>query len=181
MREGVLLSALVHAVILAVILFGPELAFLKTDPAEIEARQQELERLQRERERQAQRFVFVQPRTELPPLKASPRPELSDLDRSARSPEKAPSLENPLPRAEGNSRERVEASPDERMRGEGPAPKPSPPKESTPKRSRIRGRPGLARLSTKSHSRAALQASTEPYASTMVMSGRECVRSDIPE
>ena len=52
---------------------------------------------------------------------------MSDLDRSARSPLKAPSLENPLPMARGNSRERTEASPEEKMRGEGPAPEPAPP------------------------------------------------------
>jgi TonB family protein len=117
-RDGVALAVALHAVILALMLFAPQ--FLPERP------QAELIQPVRPREEEP-RFVFVQPRTELPPLKPSPRPELSDLDRSARSPEKAPSLENPLPRAEGNSRERVEASPDERMRGEGPAPTPSPP------------------------------------------------------
>jgi TonB family protein len=52
---------------------------------------------------------------------------MSDVDRSARSTEKAPTLTNPLPSARGNSTERTESSPDERMRGEGPAPKPAPP------------------------------------------------------
>jgi TonB family protein len=64
---------------------------------------------------------------EMPALRESPRPEVSDLDRSARAPLKAPSLESPLPMARGNSRERVEAAPEERMRGEGPAPQPAPP------------------------------------------------------
>jgi TonB family protein len=63
---------------------------------------------------------------ELPALRQSPRAEISDLDRSARSPLKAPTLDSPLPRAEGNSRERTEAAPEEKMRGEGPAPTPAP-------------------------------------------------------
>jgi TonB family protein len=53
---------------------------------------------------------------------------MSDLDRSARSPDKtAPKLENPLPMAKGNSTERTEAAPEEKMRGQGPAPQPAPP------------------------------------------------------
>jgi TonB family protein len=76
---------------------------------------------------EAPTFVFVQPRVELPALRESPRPEISDLDRSARSPLKAPSLDNPLPMARGNSRERTEAAPEEKMRGEGPAPESAPP------------------------------------------------------
>ena len=53
---------------------------------------------------------------------------MSDVDRSARSPEKAPSLTNPVAvRPAATPRERTEASPEEKMRGEGPAPKPAPP------------------------------------------------------
>ena len=74
------------------------------------------------------RFVFVQPRVELPPTRKPDRVEMSDLDRSARSPEKSePQLENPLPMARGNSTERTEAAPEEKMRGQGPAPQPAPP------------------------------------------------------
>ena len=117
-RDGVALAIVIHAVIIVFALFGPQVL--------PERAQAELIQPVRPREEQP-RFVFVQPRAELPPLRQSPRPELSDLDRSARSPEKAPALENPLPRAKGNSAERVEASPDERMKGEGPAPTPAPP------------------------------------------------------
>ena len=52
---------------------------------------------------------------------------MSDVDRSARSPEKTPALTNPLPSARGNSAERTESTPEEKMRGEGPAPQPAPP------------------------------------------------------
>ena len=71
-------------------------------------------------------FVFVQPKADLPPLRRPERVEMSDVDRSARSPEAAPKMENPLPVARGNSTNRTESSPDERMKGEGPAAQPAP-------------------------------------------------------
>ena len=116
-REGVLLSTFVHVVLLAVVLFGPELTILKTDPAELEARQQELERLQREREREARRFVFVQPRVDLEAKQPPPRAELSDINRQARTPERAPQPTNPLPFSRGETIERTENAPEERSRG----------------------------------------------------------------
>ena len=63
--------------------------------------------------------MFVQPRVEMPPQRPPQRPELSDLDRSARTPEKAPAMTNPLPAARGNSTERIEESAPEKMRGQG--------------------------------------------------------------
>ena len=45
---------------------------------------------------------------------------------AARARPSAPELDNPLPFARGNSTERAEASPEEKMRGEGPAPEPAP-------------------------------------------------------
>ena len=61
-------------------------------------------------------FVFVQPKTDLPPLRKPDRVEMSDVDRSARTPEKTPRWTNPLPMAKGNSTERDEATPEEKMR-----------------------------------------------------------------
>lgn len=123
-RDGVAVSVLVHAVIVLALLMAPEYLqqYLPQQVVQPPPEQQ-----QRPREDQP-RFVFVQPRVELPPSRRPDRVELSDLDRSARSPEKAPpKLENPLPMARGNSAERTEANPEEKMRGEGPAPKPAPP------------------------------------------------------
>jgi TonB family protein len=118
-RDGVAIAVALHAVIIAVLLFAPQF---------LPAPQQQAELIPQPQPRDdAPTFVFVQPRVEMPALRESPRPEVSDLDRSARSPLKAPSLESPLPMARGNSRERVEAAPEERMRGEGPAPQPAPP------------------------------------------------------
>ena len=119
-RDGVALAILVHAAILALLVFAPQYLerFL---PARVIPPPQEQQRPQ-----DAPRFVFVQPRVELPPTRQPDRFEMSDLDRSARSPEKTPSLTNPLPSARGNSTERTEAAPEEKMRGEGPAREPAP-------------------------------------------------------
>jgi len=84
-REGVLLSSAFHAAILALILFGPEWTFLNPDHEELEARQEELLRQQREREEASRRFVFVQPRVEIeakaPPQRAERESQGRDNDR----------------------------------------------------------------------------------------------------
>jgi len=73
------------------------------------------------------RFVFVQPRIDMPALKAPPRPELSDQDRQARQFERAPKPTNPLPYSRGNSTDRVERSEESAARGRGAEPEPAPP------------------------------------------------------
>src|SRR5688572_18910443 len=121
-RDGVAVSIIVHGAILALLIFAPPYLqqYLPARPVPPPEEQQQA--------RQDQpRFVFVQPRVELPPTRQPDRVEMSDLDRSARSPEKTPALTNPLPSARGNSTERTEAAPEEKMRGEGPAPQPAPP------------------------------------------------------
>ena len=121
-RDGVAVSILVHAAIVVALMFVPQYLQQYLPPRPVPPPPQE-----QARREDAPRFVFVQPRVELPPTRQPDRVEMSDLDRSARSPEKAPSLTNPLPMARGNSAERTESSPAERMRGEGPAPQPAPP------------------------------------------------------
>src|SRR6185295_13476712 len=73
------------------------------------------------------RFVFVQPRLDRPAPKPPPRAEPSDLDRQAQSRERAPRPTNPLPKARGNTPERVIEDPQQRQaaRGQGPAPDPA--------------------------------------------------------
>jgi TonB family protein len=122
-RDGVAVSIGVHAIVVVFLLFAPQYLqqFL---PAQVVQPPPE----ERPRPENQPRFVFVQPRMELPPSRTPERVELSDLDRSARSPDKtAPALENPLPMARGNSPERTETTPDQRMKGQGPAPQPAPP------------------------------------------------------
>ena len=107
-REGVLLSIIVHLVAVIVILILPTLPFVK---AAAERRQQALEaqRLKEvERARQNARFVFVQPKVDMPAPKPPPRPELSDIDRRASTVERAPNPTNPLPFSRGNSAEKID-------------------------------------------------------------------------
>jgi TonB family protein len=121
-RDGVAVSIIVHACLVALLLFAPQYlqqflpAHAVQPPSEPPPERQD-----------SPRFVFVQPKVDLPPLRKPDRVELSDVDRSARTAEKSPSLTNPLPSARGNSSERTESSPAEKMRGEGPAPQPAPP------------------------------------------------------
>ncbi len=104
-REGVLLSIIVHlAAILAVVLMpefpGAEAAARRAAEAAVLQRQQDLERA---------RFVFVQPRLDVPaPVPPPPRADLSDKDRVARAPERAKEPTNSLPFSRGNTPERVD-------------------------------------------------------------------------
>jgi TonB family protein len=116
-RDGVLLSAAVHAAIVLFILFGPELTFLQVSPEELQARQEELQRRLQERERDEQRFVFVEPRVDFEARQPPPRAELSDIDRRAQAPERAVTPQNPLPFSRGDTVERTEAAEAERARG----------------------------------------------------------------
>ena len=131
-RDGVIVSTLLHGLILALIIYGPEWSFFKPDPAEVEARQQELLRQQEERERAARRFVFVQPRVDFEAKQPPPRAELSDINRKAQTPRRAPTPENPLPFSRGETTERTESAP-ERPRADDQTPTPEPPKPEPPK------------------------------------------------
>ena len=65
-RDGVAIAVVLHAAIVAVLLFAPQ--YLPAPKAQVEIVQQ-----QRPRE-DAPTFVFVQPRVEMPALRESPRP-----------------------------------------------------------------------------------------------------------
>ena len=124
-REVVLITVNLHLLFLVAILLGPKIPFvqriIESRQAEQEQqRQQELER-QRQQQQEAPRFVFMQPRLERP-VPPPQRAELSDLDRRARSVERAPEPRNPLPFARGNTTERMVA----------PEPSPSPPSGGEP-------------------------------------------------
>lgn len=122
-RDGVFLSVVVHGLLFLLLLFAPHYIDQLLPAPTVQAPPKQAP----PREEQP-RFVFVQPRTELPPSRTPDRVEMSDLDRSARSEERStPKMENPLPMARGNSTERTETTPDERMKGQGPAPQPAPP------------------------------------------------------
>src|SRR5438093_164217 len=117
-REGVLLSIIVHLAVLVFMLAAPRLF-----PYDANAARARALLLQQQAE-QTPRFVFVQPRLDLPAPKPPPRAEDSDQDRLRRSPEQL-NPTNPLPFSRGNTPERVEEVPQERPRGQGPAPEPA--------------------------------------------------------
>ena len=126
-RDGALLSIAVHAVILAALIFGPNwLPVFAKNESEIV----ELERPRPEEE--APRFVFVQPKLDVPALEPPKRADLSDIDRKSATPEVPPVIDNPLPFARGNSPERVESRREEIARGRGPAETPAPPAPPSP-------------------------------------------------
>jgi TonB family protein len=125
-RETVMSTVIVHLVAMILILLGPRLPFVQ---AMVERQQQALEeeRVRAiERERERARFVFVQPRVDTPAPKPPPRADLSDIDRQARTVERAPNPTNPMPFARGNTFERMEAERPQPGR-ETPTPEPSRP------------------------------------------------------
>lgn len=126
-RDGVALAIILHLLVIIVMLVAPEYVERFLPAALVQAPPP-----QQEQPRERPMFVFVEPKADLPPLRQPDRVEMSDVDRSARSPEAAPKLENPLPMARGDSTDRTESSPNERMKGEGPAPTPAPPAPQAP-------------------------------------------------
>ena len=106
-REGIFLSMVFHGLLLAAILYLPQIPFFRLSPEELERRRAEIE--QRLRDEQQRTFVFVQPLEDLLALQPPLRAPLSDQDRIAQAPDEAPESENPEPLVLGNSDERVEA------------------------------------------------------------------------
>jgi TonB family protein len=115
LREGVMISVFAHALLLGLIVLGPKIPFVQSFLQRIEQAQQAKQlavqqQIERQRERDNARFVFVQPKLDMPALKPPPRAELSDKDRTAQATQKAPNPVNPLPYSRGNTTERVESA-----------------------------------------------------------------------
>lgn len=100
-REGVLISIIVHLLLLIAILLLPDFLPKPVRPTPVAA-------LNRE-PRENPRFVFMQPRVDIPTPQPRPDVEASDQDRRLSTIAPPPKPENPLPFARGNSREREEA------------------------------------------------------------------------
>jgi TonB family protein len=126
-REGVILSVAAHVVVLALLIFIPQLPWVQE--AAREAREAALERArQLEEKREPTRFVFVQPRVDIKAPEAPKRADLSDQDRVAATRERARDPRNSLPYSRGNTPERIESMRENsRAMGRGPAPEPTPP------------------------------------------------------
>ncbi len=109
--EVCLLTVVVYLSLVIVMLIWPHLPFVRQWEVQ---RQQELAKLQEqelERQRDHPRFVFVAPRVDLQARQPPPRAELSDLDRKARTMERAEKPTNTMPFARGNTFEKIEGAP----------------------------------------------------------------------
>ena len=106
-REGVLISIIIHLLLFIAILFLPDLP--QRQPVTAERVRQPVQ--------DPPRFVFMQPRVDIP--KPQPRADVdaSDQDRVMSTIQRPPDPRNPLPFARGNSREREEAEIAPRNRG----------------------------------------------------------------
>jgi len=101
-REGVLISIIVHLLLLIAVILVPDLLPESVRPKPPTA-------VNRQQPSQNPRFVFMQPRVDI--SKPQPRRdvEASDQDRRLSTIAPPPKPENPLPFTRGNSREREEA------------------------------------------------------------------------
>jgi TonB family protein len=109
--EVSLLTLVLYMSLVILMLVWPKLPFVQAWEAERQqalAKQQQVE-LQRQRENA--RFVFVAPRVDLKALKAPERAELSDIDRKARTMERAEKPTNTMPFSRGNTFEKMEGAP----------------------------------------------------------------------
>jgi TonB family protein len=113
-REGVLISIIVHLLLLIAILLLPDLLPETVRPTAVAAVNREPS--------QNPRFVFMQPRVDIPKPQPSPNVEASDQDRRLATIEPPLRPENALPFARGNSREREEADLAPQNRGNAPEP-----------------------------------------------------------
>jgi TonB family protein len=119
--ERVLLTVVLYLLVVIGALVAPKLEFVKAWEAERqEALRQQLEEQQKQQENT--RFVFVQPKVDIRATKPPDLAELSDIDRRARSPQRTPDANNPMPFARGNSPERVEEAPAAKPTPEPPQP-----------------------------------------------------------
>lgn len=129
-REVVLITVNLHLLLLVGILLGPKLPFIKALEARRQLAQADLQRLT---EQQKARFVFVQPRVDMKAPAPPRQADLSDLDRQARTVERAPKPTNTMPFSRGNSPERMEASAAAPAAAPDPAPGPPAPAPPDPR------------------------------------------------
>lgn len=156
-RESLLLSVLVHVLLLLAFLFLPGLLPI-SQPKTIDLEQRMAEA--RAREADSRRFVFVQPRAEFEARQQAVMPQLSDRDRTAQAPERAPNPQNMMPFSRGNTTD-LSDLPGERETQPQPA-QPQPPPAADAGAERGGGSPG-PRASTDG-ANAALRGLTGPGA-----------------
>lgn len=127
-----MLSVFLHAGILALLLFGPRLPFVKEYLAQQAAQQQQEQQrmqelaMQQQQQQQRPRFVFVQPKVDMKAARPKDNASLADQDRVAQTTQRAPNATNSQPFSRGNSLEFIEKQAQKDLaKGRGPAPEPS--------------------------------------------------------
>jgi TonB family protein len=123
--EAVLLTVVVYLSLVIFVLVAPNLPWVREWEAQRRQALAEQQKLALERQRENARFVYVAPRVDMKALRPPDRADLSDIDRKARTVERAPKPLNDMPFARGNSPERVESTPVEPERAAA-APQPDP-------------------------------------------------------
>jgi TonB family protein len=117
-RRGASLSVLVHAVILALLLWLPDvLHWVSAEVLGVEEVAQQQPEEERQRPQRPPRFVFVEPLNDIPSPRPRPNVDLSDLDRRSQAPQRAATPQNTAPLSQGNTSERVEAARPEQKQG----------------------------------------------------------------
>jgi hypothetical protein len=119
-REGFIWSVVGHVVVIALLSQIARLGLAMTEPLEPEPDLQAV----LEQPRENPRFVYIAPLVERPPEQPRERFDLSDRDRRAESPQPSEVPNNPLPRSQGNSTERIVAPPESSQAGEPQPPAP---------------------------------------------------------
>ena len=125
-REVVLITVNLHLVFLVLILLGPRIPFVQAILERQQEAQAEVQRQEQERQKEQARFVFMSPRLEKP-VPPPARAEISDIDRRARSAERAPNPTNDMPFSRGNTTERLDGKPDPKLPPSPSASEPSAP------------------------------------------------------
>jgi TonB family protein len=119
--EVVLLTVVVYLSLVILLLVWPQLPFVRAWEEERQRALAEQQQQLIERQRENARFVFVAPRVDMRALKAPERADLSDIDRKARTVERADKPTNRMPFARGNSPELMESPPAVQPRPADPA------------------------------------------------------------
>jgi TonB family protein len=120
--EKVLLTVVTHLVVLILILVWPHLPFVKAMEQRQRQALEEQQRRQLDDLRNRAQFVFIAPKVDLQAKTPPKTPDLSDMDRRARTLQRAPDPKNNLPFSRGNSPERVEGNNGPKPAEEQPSP-----------------------------------------------------------
>lgn len=135
-REVVMFTIIVYLGLWILLLLAPKIPWVQAMIAKQQQQLAEQRQREMERQRQAARFVFVEPLRDIP-APPPPRADLSDQDRRASTVERSRNPTNRLPFSRGNTPEMVEAAPAVHTRTESPGPSEPTPQPAAPEPLRL--------------------------------------------